>query len=94
MEGRVRWLRASVLAQTAQSQAIIGTPAEVPEPRKVTVISGDTANLRSSRFQHGDAEVTEEDTEKRNALEPQTNAENAEIQKPNSWFSAFSVASP
>jgi hypothetical protein len=34
-EGRVRWSRASFDRQVAHWQPIIGTPCEVPVPRKV-----------------------------------------------------------
>src|SRR4051812_3975338 len=40
MEARVRLLRGSVDVHTAQLQAIIGTPCEVPVPRKITSIFG------------------------------------------------------
>src|SRR4051812_24453282 len=36
MEARVRLLRGSVEVHTAQSHAIIGTPCDVPVPKKMT----------------------------------------------------------
>jgi len=37
IEDRSRWSRGSGERQTSQSQPIIGTPCDVPVPRKVTV---------------------------------------------------------
>lgn len=59
MLGRVRLSRGSVEMQTAQSQAIIGTPWEVPDPRMVTfnprsLIAGDyTGRGRCADESHG-----------------------------------------
>jgi hypothetical protein len=51
MDARVRWFRGSLEVQTAQSHAIMGTPCEVPVPRKITSMVQPQANAMAPAWQ-------------------------------------------
>src|SRR5262245_48692990 len=61
IEGRRRVSRGSADRQTAQSQPIIGTPCDVPVPRKVTFNSGfDDALLSTLSLHEAHPQVVQE----------------------------------